>query len=165
MEYIVDFFLVDERLVNLGSKNSNYKLINDIFLKQINIKKKNIYNINTSKKNIYISTNDYEKKIRKYFKNKKVIFDLVILGMGNDGHIASIFPNKINFKTDKIVGNTSRNDFERITLNLNTINKSKNIYLWLNNKKKSNIFKKLKRKTYSSQLLKQKKNNCVFIIN
>ncbi len=142
---IVDFFLVDERLVNLGSKNSNYKLINDIFLKQINIKKKNIYNINTSKKNIYISTNDYEKKIRKYFKNKKVIFDLVILGMGNDGHIASIFPNKINFKTDKIVGNTSRNDFERITLNLNTINKSKNIYLWLNNKKKSNIFKKLKK--------------------
>ena len=110
---------------------------------RINIKNKNLYYVNTNRKTVAESANNYEKKIKKYFKNKKISFDLILLGMGNDGHIASIFPEKINFKVKKITGFVIRKDFKRITLNLNTINKSKKIFLWLNNKKKSIIYKKL----------------------
>ena len=54
--------------------------------------------------------------------------------MGKDGHIASIFPNSKNISRKFITAPVIRKDFKRITLGLNTINESKKILLWLNNK-------------------------------
>ena len=82
----------DERFVSENSVNSNFKLIKKLLLSKIIISEKNIFSINTRKKNVNISSHDYEKKIKKYFEKKKISFDLVVLGMGFDGHIASIFP-------------------------------------------------------------------------
>ena len=64
--------------------------------------------------------------------------------MGNDGHIASIFPGDINFFDKFISLPVVRNDFKRITLSLNVINNSKKIILWLNKKSKSEKVKRLK---------------------
>ncbi len=144
---IIDIFLSDERFVSENSVNSNFKLIKKLLLSKIIISEKNIFSINTRKKNVNISSHDYEKKIKKYFENKKISFDLVVLGMGFDGHIASIFPGSKNLVSSKIVGSINRKDYKRITLNLKTINNAKNIYLWLNTKNKSNSFKKMKNKS------------------
>ena len=113
------------------------------FIKKIKISKKNIYPIFTKKK-INLCSKDYSKKIKNYFKNKKISFDYFLLGMGNDGHIASIFPGDRNFFDKFISLPVTRNDFNRITLSLNVINNSKKIILWLNKKSKSEKFKKLK---------------------
>ena len=56
--------------------------------------------------------------------------------MGNDGHIASIFPNDLKKKSNKITRYVLRDDFKRITINLKRINNSKFIFLWLNTKNK-----------------------------
>ena len=66
--------------------------------------------------------------------------------MGSDGHIASIFPDNIDLKSNRMISIILGKDFKRITLNLNFINKAKKIFLWLNNKKKSNIYKKIRNK-------------------
>ena len=66
--------------------------------------------------------------------------------MGEDGHIASIFPDSENLYKRFIAKPVIRKDFKRITLSLNVINKSKKILLWLNNKSKSKIFLKIKLK-------------------
>ena len=66
--------------------------------------------------------------------------------MGNDGHIASIFSNNLFGNSDKLVKCVLRNDFARVTLSLKFINNSRNIFLWLNDKKKTKIFKNLKYK-------------------
>ena len=156
----IDFFWGDERYVAKNSINSNYYLANKNLLKIIRAKKNNIYSVNTNMKNAKKSAINYSNKIKKYFKRKYINFSIFLLGMGDDGHIASIFPDDLDDKSNKISRNIMREDFERITINLKTINKSKKIYVWLNSKKKTNIFNYiLKNKNKSIPVNSLKKSN------
>ena len=161
----IDFFWGDERFVSKRSKFSNYNLANKNILKNIKINKKQIYSIDTKKYSVLSASKNYSDKIKKYFRNKNISFDLVILGMGNDGHIASIFPKDLNKKSNKITRHVIRKDFKRITINLRIINKSKNIYLWLNNRKKTKIFKLFKKNKEVPVGLLDKKKTFVYLIS
>ena len=140
----IDLFWGDERFVSQKSKNSNYRLAKTLLLDKLNINKRNIFKINTNFKNVQIASKNYSKNIKEYFGSKKIIFDTILLGMGFDGHVASIFNDKINLKEKKITEFVFRPDFKRISLSLNTINKSKKIFLLLNNKKLVKIYKDFK---------------------
>ncbi len=140
----IDLFWGDERYVSHKSSNSNFKLAFYQFIKKIKINKKNIYPIYTNKK-ISNSADNYSNKIKKYFKYKKITFDYFLLGMGEDGHIASIFPDANEIQKEVIAYPVFRNDFKRITLSLNIINNSKKIILWLNNKSKTKKYASLKK--------------------
>jgi len=142
----IDLFWGDERFVSQKSINSNYKIAHNNFIKKIKINKKNLFPINTEMKSIYKSSESYSKLIKNYFKKKKISFDYFILGMGKDGHIASIFPCSDELTTKFIAKPVYRKDFNRITLSLNVINNSKKTILWLNNKFKSKKFNQLKSK-------------------
>ena len=142
----IDLFWGDERFVSPLSKNSNYNLVKKNLLNKINIRKKNIFKINTNKESVSLSATDYEDKIKNYFNKKKITFDFILLGMGLDGHIASIFPNNIKSNKSKITSHVIKKDFKRITINLKTINNSKNIALWLNTKMTSSVYQKIKEK-------------------
>ena len=110
---------------------------------------------------------EYEKKIKKYFNGKKICFDLTLLGVGNDGHIASLFKNNINKTNKKNVDFVIRKDFKRITLTIKCINNSKNIFLWAPGKNKKKIIKNIikdKTLTYPASYLKSK-NNFLFHSN
>ncbi len=92
----VHLFWVDERYVPPDSKYSNYKLAADTFLKKVPLPKENVHPIPTKNKDFNKSAREYEKTIRSVFKIKpgqKPQFDLIMLGMGSDGHTASLFPN------------------------------------------------------------------------
>tara|TARA_B110000014_G_C20080154_1_gene564318 strand:+ start:736 stop:1422 length:687 start_codon:yes stop_codon:yes gene_type:complete len=139
----VDFFIGDERYINENSKHSNIKLCKRYFLNNIKISSKQIFKIKTNSESIKKDAENYEKKIRNYFYNKKVIFDIILLGVGKDGHIASLFKNNINKKIKKNVDYVKKSDFSRITLTIRCINNSKIIFLWVPGKNKSEIIKKL----------------------
>ena len=141
----IDLFWGDERYVSHQSKNSNYRLVFNEFIKKIKLDKKNIFPIKTNE-SISEASAQYSSTITKYFKYKKISFDYCLLGMGDDGHIASLFPNSENLYKKFITKPIIRKDFKRITLGLNIINNSKKILLWLNNKSKSKIYLKLKKK-------------------
>ena len=162
----VDLFWGDERFVSPDSKNSNYKLAHDLLIKKIKIGKKNYFPFNTQGINITKSAKDYELKLRKYFKKKKIIFDIFLLGMGDDGHVVSIFPKSKELKQKFICKPIYRKDFKRLTLGLNIINNSKRIFLWLNDTTQFSIFKKLKRqgKEIPVNNLRKDKLHC-FCIN
>ena len=155
----IDFFLSDERYVEENSKYSNINMCKKKFLNKIPISNKQIYMMSVNKKKINKISEDYEKKIKKYFSGKKVAFDLVILGVGKDGHVASLFEENVLKKNKKIVDFVSRQDFSRITLTLKCLNNSKNIFLWAPGKGKSNIVKKIisdKKLSYPASFLKIK---------
>ena len=87
----VDFFIGDERYVKENSKNSNIKMCKKYLLNKIRISGSQIYKISTDNISLKESALNYEKKIKKYFFNKKISFDMILLGVGKDGHIASLF--------------------------------------------------------------------------
>ena len=163
----IDFFIGDERYVNENSKNSNIKMCKKYLLDKIKISDKQIFKISTNQKLYKKSITNYEKKIKKYFNNKEAIFDLVLLGIGNDGHIASLFKENINKKSNKNVTFIKRKDFLRITLTIQCINNSKSIFLWAPGKKKLNILKKIlldRKSKYPVSFLK-KENSFLFYCN
>ena len=157
----IDFFIGDERYVKENSKYSNIRMCRKHLLSKIRISNRQIYKITTNQKSIKKDAQDYENKIKKYFLNKKVIFDLVLLGIGQDGHIASLFKNNINKKNNKNVSFVKRKDFSRITLTLKCINNSKSVFLWAPGREKSKIVKKIlsdQKFKYPVSFLKEKIN-------
>ena len=139
----IDFFLSDERCVSEKSKDSNINMCKNSLLNKIPISKNQIYKIYIKEKKPYEISYIYENKIKKYFHNEKISFDLILLGIGNDGHIASLFMNNIESDNDKIVCQVSKEDFSRVTLTIKCINNARNIFLWAPGKKKKNIVKKI----------------------
>ena len=162
----IDFFIGDERYVKESSINSNISMCKKYLFKEIEVSNSQIFKISTDKKSIKKSTIDYETKIKKYFSNKKIAFDLVLLGIGKDGHIASLFKSNIN-KISNNVSFVKRKDFLRITLTLKCINNSKSVFLWAPGRAKSNIVKKIlsdQKFKYPASFLKEK-NNFLFHCN
>ena len=163
----IDFFFGDERCVNKNSKYSNINMCKKNLLKKIPIINSQIYEININNAKPQKIAVEYEKKIKKYFGGKKISFDLTLLGVGNDGHIASLFKNNINKINKKNVDFVIRKDFKRITLTIKCINNSKNIFLWAPGKNKKKIIKNIikdKKLTYPASYLKSK-NNFLFHSN
>ncbi|EEF44158.1 6-phosphogluconolactonase, putative [Ricinus communis] len=92
-------FWVDERVVPKDHVDSNYKLALDGFLSRVPIPSDNVYAINDTL-SAEGAADDYETRI-KHLVDTKVMdvsstgfakFDLQLLGMGPDGHVASLFP-------------------------------------------------------------------------
>jgi len=163
----VDFFIGDERYVSEKSKHSNINLCKKYLLNKIKVSKNQIYKIPTNKKSLKKDSISYNKILKKYFKGKKIVFSLVLLGIGNDGHIASLFKNNIREKNSKNVSFVKKKDFNRITLTISTINNSQLIFLWAPGKSKKKIIKRIKSdhtKEYPASFLR-KKNNFLFYSN
>ena len=81
----------DERFVAPASEESNYKMANDALLKHVPVLKKNIFVIQTLKVTPAQSAVLYEQTLKKHISNKQP-FDIILLGIGEEGHTASIFP-------------------------------------------------------------------------
>lgn len=92
----IQLFWVDERYVPPNSKWSNYKLAVDTFLNKVAIPPENIHRIPTEGSDFNAAARNYEDTIRDIFsipKGQIPQFDLIVLGMGADGHTGSLFPN------------------------------------------------------------------------
>jgi 6-phosphogluconolactonase len=88
----VFIFWGDERCVPLDSSDNNAFNAKNIFLNKIKIPAKNIFTIPVDETPVNAAIY-YEATIKIFFKTDKPIFDLILLGMGDDGHTASLFPH------------------------------------------------------------------------
>ena len=125
------FFFGDERNVLPDADESNFKMANENLFKPLKINDENIFRWHTELKDAEKITADYEEKIRLFFESKtEMQFDLILLGMGGDGHTASLFPytTALN-ETEKIaVANyVEKLQTTRLTLTFPTIKNARNI--------------------------------------
>jgi 6-phosphogluconolactonase len=89
------FFWGDERHVPPDSPESNYRMAKEAMLSKVPVRAENIFRIPAEGKDANDVANTYEQTIMKFFALKAGEFprlDLVLLGMGPDGHTASLFP-------------------------------------------------------------------------
>jgi 6-phosphogluconolactonase len=118
---IVRFFFGDERWVPHTDPQSNYKLANDHLFKPLNISHSNVYPIPTSGDPESAAAR-YEHSMRATFElaeGEAPQFDLVFLGMGDEGHTASLFPHTaVLHENERLVAATyvPKLDAQRITL-------------------------------------------------
>ena len=101
----VHFFWGDERAVPFTDERNNAKMAYDTFLNKVNVPADQIHVMRTDIP-LQNSVEAYENILREYFENKETSFDLVLLGMGADGHALSLFPGSpiLNDQHDWVVG-------------------------------------------------------------
>jgi 6-phosphogluconolactonase len=150
-------FLVDERFVSFDDEESNYRMIQKTLFSQVDIPPENIHPISTSEETPYISAAQYEEHLISYFNlgtqpDKKAktafpTFDVIMLGMGEDGHTASLFPGTPSLsETRHLVVAVSPLDVskkERITLTLPVLNSARNVIFLIAGNNKSPVIKRL----------------------
>jgi 6-phosphogluconolactonase len=89
------FFWSDERHVPPNDPDSNYRMANEAMLSKVPVPAENIFRIRAEEKDANIAAREYEQTIQNFFGLKPgefPRFDLIHLGMGPDGHTASLFP-------------------------------------------------------------------------
>lgn len=134
----VEVYFIDERKVKKNNINSNFYAISSHFSKN-------------SKLNFLDKKYLSKKKINEFITYLKNYNPITIMGMGADGHIASIFQNSNKYKqlidlkvkpsyvlTEKI----GKPKMKRITMNIKMIGLSSKIIIVLNNKSKQRLFQK-----------------------
>lgn len=138
----VYFFWGDERCVPPGDSESNFRMADDYLLSKINVPIENIFRIPAEKPSAE-AAKEYEQNMRSFFGNKDIpSFDIVLLGIGNDGHTASLFPGiDIPEEKDKWAAAVyvKKLKVQRITLTYSVFNNSKNILFIAAGKEKSGI--------------------------
>jgi 6-phosphogluconolactonase len=85
-------FWGDERYVPWDDPRSNYRLVRESLLDHVPIPKENVFPMPTDLPDPEAAAAVYEQTLRARFPSSWPRFDLILLGMGPDGHTASLFP-------------------------------------------------------------------------
>lgn len=155
-------YLVDERVVPLDSQDSNFRLIKETFINHLEKLPENS-NIHPLQVDVLPqeASKIYDKLLESAFVELGSL-DIVILGIGQDGHTASLFPqhmhlfpneeNRFAFATHEAV-----NGHFRVSMTYKTILASKKAFVYAPGESKKDILKKIIKKegnpTYPSQYI------------
>lgn len=144
-------FWSDERNVSKTSPESNFKMAHDSMISKLSIPPQNIHPIPTELESPESAAQTYEEHLRDFFQLengglKYPKFDLVLLGLGEDGHTASLFPGDpiLNEKEKQVAAVNASSKYktqERITLTLRVINSAENVFFIVSGGKKKEVAK------------------------
>ena len=129
----IHIFLVDERFVRADDRDSNYRMIRETLLDGLAIPAGNIHAPGTGLHTAEVAARIYENDLEDHFglrPGELPRFDLMVLGIGEDGHTASIFPESPALaETCRLVVVVERDPalHDRVSLTLPVINRGRHI--------------------------------------
>ena len=131
----------DERCVPPTHKESNYRMAKLSLLDHVPIPRENVFRM-MGEIHPEDAAYEYEQAINKFFFGKEKRFDTILLGVGDDGHIASLFPGTDGLKEKNrwaLATRHPQSNLNRITLSYPAINTSRHIVFLVKGKQKSEI--------------------------
>jgi 6-phosphogluconolactonase len=118
----------DERAVPPHSEHSNYHLAMTRLLSNVPVG--NILRMPADDENLNLAAEEYGALLKKQFSSENPEFDLILLGMGSDGHTASLFPGSPALESGSLVAavETDQEIRKRLTFTLRTINHARLVF-------------------------------------
>lgn len=170
----VHFYWGDERCVPPTDDESNYKMTVEHLFSKIEVPEANIHRIRGEKEpktEAICYANLLEINLESVEGTPQ--FDLVILGMGDDGHTASIFPHQINLwnvEDHCVVATHPESGQNRVSINGKVINTAKEVAFLVTGASKAEKVKAVVKKTegskaYPATLVDPKSGNLVWFLD
>jgi len=124
----VEFFWGDERCVPPQSPESNFGMAWTTLLSKIQISENQMHRIAGEMENAESAATQYEQEIRKLLPGEVPCFDVVLLGMGEDGHTASLFPGTRWDEEKLVIANyVPKLNTSRISMTPRLLNRARSI--------------------------------------
>lgn len=172
----VHFFFGDERHAPPGSEESNFRMANEALFSKIDVPVRNIHRFQAEEPDAKIVAQKMENELREFFglaDGEFPHFDLILLGMGADGHTASLFPGTPALKeTKRLVTENYVERFQtfRLTFTLPTINHARNVIFLIAGEDKAETVREVLEGEYNpekfpSQMIGPTDGNLMFLLD
>ncbi|GAX62421.1 6-phosphogluconolactonase/glucosamine-6-phosphate isomerase/deaminase [Candidatus Scalindua japonica] len=141
----IHIFWGDERMVPPEHNDSNFRMARETLLDHIKISDKNVHRIR-GEIAPELAAAEYVELLNDHFKGSLPCFDLVLLGLGEDGHTASLFPetDAVEESEKNVVAVfVPKLDTWRVTLTLAVINAAREVLFLVSGKSKSEIIQRI----------------------
>ncbi|HXG93830.1 MAG TPA: 6-phosphogluconolactonase [Blastocatellia bacterium] len=176
------FFWGDERCVPPDHPDSNYRMASETLLSKAPVRRENIFRIPAELEDHERAASDYEATLINFFAKHKSAtaplsnvprFDLVLLGMGPDGHTASLFPGTEALQKDDriaVANYVEKFNAYRITLTATTINNARNVTFVVAGGDKADALKEVLEgqynpEVYPSQLIHPRNGTLLWMVD
>jgi len=137
-------FWGDERMVPRDHPQSNYRMVYEALLKHVPLPSQNIHSVQ-SQGSADDAAAAYEKELRAHFGRLGTpCFDLVLLGLGADGHTASLFPGAVALAEKQRLALAHRSGVrgvDRVTLTLPVLNNARRVFFLVAGENKASALK------------------------
>lgn len=143
------FFFGDERHVPPDHPDSNFRMANEAMLSKVPVPAGNVFRIHAEEKDADAAARAYEQTLQNFFNLKPgepPRFDLILLGLGPDGHTASLFPGSeaLREKNRLVVANwVEKFNAYRITLTLPVLNHAARVMFLVSGPDKAAILREV----------------------
>lgn len=173
----VHIFWGDERCVPPDHPDSNYRMARETLLDRVPLSTANVHRIR-GEEGPQLAADSYEKELHGFFNEGEAGFDLVFLGLGNDGHTASLFPTTATVTRAAqgrldcwaLAGYLDRLAAWRITLTPILINNAVNIIFLVAGSGKAEVLKRVLHGPYNpeelpAQLIQPQRGRLIWMVD
>lgn len=152
------FFFGDERCVPPEHDQSNYRMADETLFSNIAIPRENIHRIEAERTPYDETARNYESELKDFFSTEALdidikntndpLFDVTLLGIGSDGHTASLFPgmDAVEEQQRWVVHSPAPQGVQppdRISLTLPVINRSRHVYFLVSGSDKARVVQEI----------------------
>jgi 6-phosphogluconolactonase len=141
------FFWGDERHLPPTDPDSNYRMVEEAMLSKVPVPASNVFRLRAENPDADAVAEEYEKTLRKFFQTGSTEvprFDLILLGMGPDGHTASLFPGTaaLQEKSRLVVANwVEKLKTNRLSLTLPVLNAGRCVMFLVSGTDKASVLR------------------------